>query len=100
MAKTHPPYAPEHRHPTVEPVRSDRRCGAFCFGEVPTLGDVCLVPQVESARRFRVAPADLPLIDAVDKACAEINALRLAALAMYLDAARAALPKMTPEIRE
>src|SRR5207247_5574630 len=28
--------------------------GDFCFGEAPTLADVALIPQIESARRFKV----------------------------------------------
>ncbi len=29
--------------------------GPFCFGEVPTIADLCLVPQLANARRFGVA---------------------------------------------
>jgi maleylpyruvate isomerase len=29
--------------------------GPFCFGEAPTLADLCLVPQLANARRFGVA---------------------------------------------
>ena len=32
----------------------DPQRGDFCFGSTPTLADVYLVPQVESARRFKV----------------------------------------------
>jgi maleylpyruvate isomerase len=28
--------------------------GPFCFGEAPTLADLCLVPQLANARRFGV----------------------------------------------
>ena len=28
--------------------------GPFCFGEVPTIADLCLVPQLANARRFGV----------------------------------------------
>lgn len=34
----------------------------YCFGETPTLADVCLVPQVYNARRFKVALDDFPKI--------------------------------------
>ena len=53
--------------------------GAFSFGHAPTLADVYLVPQVESARRFQVDLARWPLISAVDAACAALPAFRLAA---------------------
>ena len=28
----------------------------FCFGDQPTLADICLVPQIYNARRFRLPP--------------------------------------------
>lgn len=59
----------------------------FCFGDSPTLADVYLVPQVESARRFKLDMAAWPLIEAVDAACAELDAFRLAAPALQPDAA-------------
>ncbi|MDH2348113.1 maleylacetoacetate isomerase [Bradyrhizobium sp. SSUT77] len=34
--------------------------GPFCFGEVPTLADLCLVPQLANARRFGVDVAAYP----------------------------------------
>lgn len=59
--------------------------GAFSFGHAPTLADVYLVPQVESARRFQVDLARWPLISAVDAACAALPAFRLAAPAAHAD---------------
>ncbi|EJE51705.1 maleylacetoacetate isomerase [Acidovorax sp. CF316] len=59
--------------------------GAFSFGHAPTLADVYLVPQVESARRFQVDLARWPLISAVDAACAELPAFRLAAPMAHAD---------------
>lgn len=46
----------------------------FCFGGAPTLADVYLIPQVESARRFGVDMGQWPLICAVDAACATLPA--------------------------
>ncbi len=65
---------------------ADSTRGDFCFGRAPTLADVYLIPQVESARRFRVDMARWPLIGAVDAACAEIDAFRRAAPAVQPDA--------------
>lgn len=65
---------------------SDKARGAFCFGAAPTLADVYLVPQVESARRFKVDLDAYPNIVAVDRACAELDAFRLAAPAVQPDA--------------
>jgi maleylpyruvate isomerase len=66
---------------------ADLRRGAFCFGDAPTLADVYLVPQVESARRFKVDLAPYPHIVAIDRACAELEAFRRAAPAVQPDAA-------------
>lgn len=68
---------------------ADRQRGAFCFGNGPTLADAYLVPQVESARRFNVDLAPFPNIVAIDQACSEIDAFRLAAPALQPDAPRA-----------
>ena len=64
----------------------DERCGDFCLGNAPTLADVYLVSQVESARRFKVDLARWPRILAIDNACAQIDAFRLAAPALQPDA--------------
>ncbi len=52
--------------------------GPFCFGASPTLADICLIPQIFSARRFSVPLEPLPRIVAVDATCAEIPAFRVA----------------------
>ena len=57
----------------------DPQRGDFCFGSTPTLADVYLVPQVESARRFKVDLSRWPLIQAVDAACGQLEAFRKAA---------------------
>ena len=44
-----------------------------------SLADVYLIPQVESALRFKVDMGRWPLISAVDKACGELEAFRKAA---------------------
>ena len=66
---------------------ADRQRGAFCFGHAPTLADAYLVPQVDSARRFKVDLTPYPNIVAVDKACSELDAFRLAAPGLQADAA-------------
>ncbi len=65
---------------------ADAHRGAFCVGHTPTLADVYLVPQVESARRFKVDMTRWPRIQAIDAACARLNAFRLAAPALQPDA--------------
>jgi maleylpyruvate isomerase len=66
---------------------ADTQRGRYSFGDAPTLADVYLVPQVESARRFKVDLAPYPLIRAVDDACAQLDAFRRAAPATQPDAA-------------
>ena len=58
---------------------ADPQRGNFCFGHAPTLADAYLVPQVESSRRFKVDLTPYPLIRAIDKACAELDAFARAA---------------------
>jgi len=65
---------------------ADTGRGAFCFGDAPTLADVYLVPQIESARRFGVDLGRWPLISAVDAACNRLAAFRDAAPAAQPDA--------------
>ena len=65
---------------------ADAARGDFCFGDAPTLADVYLVPQVESARRFKVDVSRWPRIAAVDGACSRLDAFRRAAPAVQPDA--------------
>lgn len=51
-----------------------RPAGPFCHGEVPTLADCCLVPQIFNAQRFGVDMHRYPAIMAVDAACAALPA--------------------------
>ncbi len=38
------------------------KAGDFCFGNTPTLADICLIPQIFSARRFNADISDLKTI--------------------------------------
>jgi maleylpyruvate isomerase len=60
--------------------------GPFCFGSSPTLADICLVPQLYSARRFSVPLEALPKVLAVDAACGELPAFRAAHPSAQADA--------------
>jgi maleylpyruvate isomerase len=64
----------------------DPQRGDFCFGSSPTLADVYLVPQVESARRFKVDLSRWPLVQAVDAACGQLEAFCKAAPSAQPDA--------------
>ncbi len=66
---------------------ADTQRGPFCYGHTPTLADAYLVPQVESSRRFKVDLTPYPLIRAIDKDCAELDAFASAAPGAQPDAA-------------
>ena len=66
---------------------ADQQRGAFCFGNTPTLADVYLVPQIESARRFNVDMTPYPTLVSIDQACAGLDAFQRAAPSQQPDAA-------------
>jgi len=65
---------------------ADTQRGDFCFGGAPTLADVYLVPQIESACRFKLDIARWPRVLAIDAACSRIEAFRKAMPAVQPDA--------------
>ena len=62
--------------------------GRFCHGDEPTLADVCLVPQVANARRFKVDLSPYPTIARIDTACQALAAFAQAAPEKQPDATR------------
>lgn len=56
----------------------DAKRGRYCYGDSPTLADAYLVPQIYSARRFEVDLTPYPTLVAIDEACGEIEAFRIA----------------------
>jgi maleylpyruvate isomerase len=48
--------------------------GRFCVGESPTIADIYLVPQLATARRFRVDLDPMPVLRRIETACAELPA--------------------------
>lgn len=64
----------------------DPRVGTFCFGESPTLADLCLVPQVFNARRFNVDVSGYPTIERIVDHAATLDAFARAAPAEQPDA--------------
>lgn len=67
-------------------ISADTQRGPFSFGDTPTLADVYLIPQVESARRFNVDLTQWPHIMAVEKACMALEAFQKAAPGQQPDA--------------
>jgi maleylpyruvate isomerase len=65
---------------------ADTRRAGFSFGSTPSLADAYLIPQIESARRFKVGLARWPLIMAVEANCNVLEAFQRAAPRVQLDA--------------
>ena len=66
---------------------ADKQRGRFSHGDAPTIADCYLIPQIESARRFKVDLGRWPLIMAVEAACNQLEAFAKAAPPAQPDAA-------------
>lgn len=56
-----------------------KRSKAVCFGDSPSLADVCLIPQVYNAKRFNFPMDDYPLISQINSYCLSLPAFQNAA---------------------
>jgi maleylacetoacetate isomerase len=63
--------------------------GHFCHGDTPSMADVCLVPQVYNARRWKLPLGDYPTILRIDAVCAAHEAFHAAAPEQQSDAQKA-----------
>jgi len=52
--------------------------GRYCVGDAPSFADACLVPQLYSARRYRVELAPYPTLLRVEQACELLPAFQAA----------------------
>lgn len=64
----------------------NERHRGFCFGDAPSIADIYLIPQVESARRFNFDLTKYPNIFEIDRHCAQIEAFQKAAPSSQIDA--------------
>ena len=64
------------------------RSGTYSCGSQPTIADIYLVPQLVSARRFKVDLARWPALLDIEAACLELEAFRFAAPDAQSDAPR------------
>ena len=55
-------------------LRDDSRTGAHCFGNRPTLADICLVPQVFNSRRVGLDLARYPTLARIYENCMRLPA--------------------------
>lgn len=65
---------------------ADKTRGNFCYGDRPTFADCYLIPQVSSARRFKVDLSPYPNIVAIDTHCRTLAAFADADPMMQPDA--------------
>ncbi|MGS0683447.1 maleylacetoacetate isomerase [Shewanella sp. 125m-7] len=54
----------------------EKHSGVFCFGDKPTLADICLVPQVYNAKRFNVDLSLYPNIERVNAYCLTLQSFK------------------------
>jgi maleylacetoacetate isomerase len=57
-----------------EAIEAMVRPGPYAFGARPTLADICLVPQIYNARRFKVPLERFPKILGIEAACNKLPA--------------------------
>jgi maleylpyruvate isomerase len=53
--------------------------GPFCFGAQPTMADICLIPQLANAHRFKAEFGSLKRVLEVEQACKAVKAFQDAA---------------------
>jgi maleylpyruvate isomerase len=58
---------------------ASKETGVFCHGDVPTLADICLVPQMANAYRFKVPVDAFPTLVRIDTAARALPAFAAAA---------------------
>lgn len=58
----------------------------FCFGDTPTIADLCLVPQLYNARRFHCDLSRFPTLLEIDETCRTLPAFATAAPEQQPDA--------------
>ncbi len=67
---------------------ANETAGQFCIGDVPTIADCCLVPQLASARRFGVDIAKHALLLGIEERCLALPAFQKAAPDQQPDAVK------------
>jgi maleylpyruvate isomerase len=65
--------------PLEQMIGAQAKRGKFCFGDTPTLADICLIPQLGNARRYGCDLSKYPAILAIEKHCNTVPAFANAA---------------------
>jgi maleylpyruvate isomerase len=72
---------------TVEAtLANDPRTGTCCHGDTPTLADVCLVPQIFNAQRFKARLDHVPAVMRIHQHCLTLPAFAQSVPALQPDA--------------
>jgi maleylacetoacetate isomerase len=72
---------------TVEAMLAgDSRTGVCCHGDEPTLADICLVPQIFNAQRFKATLDHVPTVMRIHEHCLTLPAFALSVPALQPDA--------------
>ena len=72
---------------TVEAMLAgDAHTGLCCHGDTPTLADICLVPQIFNAQRFKARLDHVPTVMRIHEHCLTLPALAKAVPALQPDA--------------
>ena len=66
--------------------KTNRKAVKYCFGDTPSLADICLVPQVYNAVRFDFDLTPYPTINAINEHCLSLPAFAQARPEMQPDA--------------
>lgn len=64
----------------------DPRTGACCHGDAPTLADICLVPQIFNAQRFKARLDHVPTVMRIHEHCLTLPAFAKSVPALQPDA--------------
>lgn len=72
---------------TVEAMLAgDARSGNCCHGDTPTLADICLVPQIFNAQRFKARLDHVPTVMRIHEHCLTLPAFALSVPSLQPDA--------------
>ena len=59
-------------------VHAQKTTSPFAFGEIPGLAEICLIPQIYNARRFKIDLSSYPRLLEIEANCLELDAFKRA----------------------